>query len=68
MAEYVSAEVPFIQVGNRRALAHEQILKDENLACFLDRFKHCFDYFPNLDMWVLNEDLYAKITEDVEVA
>lgn len=41
MAETV--EVPFIKVGNRRALTDEQLCEYPWLLAFFKRFRHCFE-------------------------
>lgn len=38
-----SVAVPFIMVGNRRALSFKQLYEDTCLMGFVARFKHCFE-------------------------
>ena len=48
---YVSAEVPFHKLGNRRFLTSKQLREDPELEAFVERFSNCFDYDYTLSIW-----------------
>lgn len=47
---YVTAEVPFIKVGNRRALTGLQLMQEPSLADFVKRFPDSFEYAYDMDV------------------
>lgn len=40
---YASVPVPFVRIGNRRALTDKQLMEDEGLADFIARFPDSFE-------------------------
>lgn len=44
MSEYQTVEVPFKTIGNKQFLGLYDI-KRLNLEDFVERFKHCFDFY-----------------------
>jgi hypothetical protein len=54
MAETI--EVPFITVGNRRALTRLTIANEPAVADFVRRFAHCFECDPYTDMYLFIEE------------
>lgn len=47
---YVTAEVPFVNIGNRRGLTGLQLMQDQALADFVKRFPDSFEYASNMDI------------------
>lgn len=56
MAQFASAEVPFVKLGNRRALMAHQLAENPELADFVTRFSHCFEYDQLGEMYVFLEN------------
>lgn len=52
---YETVEVPFVLVGNRRALTVKQLVEAPHLMDFVERFLPCFEYDPVRFLFVLNE-------------
>ena len=55
MPQYVNAEIPFILIGNRRALTDMQILENDWIADFVTCFRHCLEYDPYRCIYILQE-------------
>lgn len=56
MSHFASAEVPFVKLGNRRALTADQLAENPELADFVTLFSHCFEYDPLGEMYVFLEN------------
>lgn len=50
-----TVEVPFVTIGNRRALTDEQLMSNVWLMHFLVRFKHRFERDARRQCWLLIE-------------
>lgn len=50
MPKFESMEVPFVTIGNRRALTGLQMAQDPYLAEFVKRFPDSFEYATNMDV------------------
>lgn len=53
--KFVSANVPFISVGNRRVLTDQQLAADANLAAFVEGFPGSFERNESLQVWIYLE-------------
>jgi hypothetical protein len=51
----ITAEVPFIKVGDRRALTRRALAEQSELAQFVKRFAHCFEVDPHTDLLLFLE-------------
>ena len=49
MAQFEDVEVPFIKIGNRRALTGLQIMQEPWLKEFIERFPASFEFCINQD-------------------
>lgn len=49
VSRFESAEVPFIQIGNRRALTRMQLEDNPELMRFYQTFKRCFEVALDID-------------------
>jgi hypothetical protein len=45
---FQSVPVPFVKIGNRRALTDKQLCEDPELKALVDRFPKSFEYDPEL--------------------
>ena len=52
---YETVAVPFVTVGNRRALTATQLMEHVWLKEFVDRFRTSFEYHPLLDVMLFIE-------------
>lgn len=52
---FESQEVPFIKIGNRRALSDLQIAENSHLAAFFALFNGCFERDDEQFVWLLLE-------------
>lgn len=46
---FETVEVPFVKVGNRRALTGLQLMQEPWLTDFVKRFPDSFEYAPDMD-------------------
>lgn len=53
---FKDAEIPFVKIGNRRGLTHEQIMNYPWISDFVQRFRTCFENSINPDVLLLIED------------
>lgn len=52
-----SVAIKFQLVGNRRCLTLLQLQEDRELAAFVNRFAHCFEYDPSRNvLWFKEEE------------
>ncbi len=51
MAAYETVEVPFINIGNRRALSDEQVCNVSWLSDFLKAFPSSFEHDEQRHLW-----------------
>lgn len=55
MSEYESVAVPFVKIGNRRALTDEQLANDPYLEDLVRAFPQSFERADNLCIWLFVE-------------
>ena len=52
-----TVEIPLVTIGNRRALMGLQIVQMPWLRDFIEQFKDCFEFAPNMDaMFFIERD------------
>lgn len=56
MSGFEDAEVPFVTIGNRRGLTHQQVTDEPWLMAFYQRFKHQFEVALEFDAVLLIEE------------
>ncbi len=56
MTKFITQEVPFVKIGNRRGLTAEQLMRDTGLREFFDRFRHRFEQEDHCHVWVFIEN------------
>lgn len=49
MSRFETVEVPFVKIGNRRALTGLQMMQEPWLADFVKRFPDSFEYAQDMD-------------------
>ena len=64
--QFISAAVPFVQLGNRRCLTDQQLHADDQLADFVQRFASSFEYDPTLMVHIFIEPDSARSNEDID--
>jgi hypothetical protein len=52
---FTNEPVPFVMVGNRRALPHIVVAVDPALMDFVTRFQSAFEYDAIRELWLLIE-------------